>query len=117
MKKYFFAAFAFVIAMSIVAFTTKNSNAVKKISPSTGYFHFGGTDMQQNVESEYEYIGQEPPENDCDQSSVICTILSPLNDNGHPENSSYWKPDFSVLGDPTIYGDSYDYLSKRSSSR
>ena len=117
MKKYLIVFIGLVIAAGMAAFTTKTHTTAKKMSPSTGYFHFGGADMDQNVESEYTYIGQEPPENDCEESSVICTILAPLNDNGHPENSSYWKPDFSVLGDPTVYGDSYDYLSKRSSSK
>src|ERR1043165_2066867 len=107
MKKYLIATIAFVVVIGLAAFTKKEHSSFKRTSPSTGYFHFGGVDMDQNVESEYTYIGQDPPENDCDENSVICTILAPLNDNGHPENSTYWKPDFSVLGDPTIYGDSY----------
>ncbi|HVT85206.1 MAG TPA: DUF6520 family protein [Chitinophagaceae bacterium] len=117
MKKYLIASIAVIIAVGLAAFTTKQHVTVTKTSPSTGYFHFIGTDNQQGDVSEYEYIGQMPPENDCSDNEVVCTVLAPLNDNGHPEDDSYWKPNFSTTGSPADHPENFSYLTLRTSSK
>ncbi len=117
MKKNLLGLSALVLIVVFSAFSDKTFLSVKPkpASPTDGYFQFVGADNQQSVEAEYTYIGQMPPSGDCTDNDVICTILAPLDDNGHPEDDSYWRPDFSVLGDPVINESSYSYLTKRNS--
>jgi hypothetical protein len=117
MKKYLIASFAVIIGVAMAAFTAKPHFVAAKTSPSTGYFHFVGADNEQGDVSEYEYIGQMPPENDCSDNEVVCTILAPLNDNGHPEDDSFWKPDFSTTGNPVDHPENFSYLTLRTSAR
>lgn len=117
MKKYLIAPIVLIVTVCMVAFTTRHHVSAKSASPSTGYFHFIGADNQQGDVSEYEYIGQAPPGNDCSDNEVVCTILAPLNDNGHPEDDSYWRPDFSTTGSPAVHPENFSYLTLRTSSK
>jgi hypothetical protein len=99
MKKYFFIAFAFILAVSMSAFIgkAKKATVVKKPTTTLMWFDFNGSSVD-----DYDNLSlysQDPNhQNPCSGSGLRCEIQAPVIESG----PNAGKPDLSGIQDETF---------------